>query len=245
MNTNMKSYILSTILLLFCGGLSAQNYWGLLYPGSNVISGGINAEPGLGFSADYLTQPGAAIKGKSIGFLANLNVPLFSQRGFDFDLRLGAGVLVDFTDQWKMISGLSWGLYRSTDINGKFWATGFKIDLLPGHYGSKWIIGPHLAFDYRPWVHLKHSDYAKQAFENLYPNGSGKYNEPKDGWFRQSYTNLRTGVHITYFKPDWNINLTAGLEHDFDKVGLFTLPDVGVMPFYGGVNFGYRIKNKQ
>ena len=218
----------------------AQNYFGLLHDGGQVLSAGVNANPNLNANMDYLF--GLGNEGKTFeryGIIAHANFPIFSQKGFDFDFRIGAGVLVAISDKFKSIAGLSWNLSRTEDLNGRYVHSGFKIDLLPGYYGSKWVFAPHLALNYQPWIYITHSEYARNAFRDLYPNNEGQYKAPRDGWFYQNNITLQTGVGIAYFQPNWHINLAAGFQHQPNRLGLIALPDIGIMPFYGGVNVGY------
>ena len=237
-----KALLILTLLFLTISFTNAQNYFGLLHGGGQVFSAGVNANPNLNANADYLF--GFGNEGKTIeryGIIAQGNFPIFSQKGFDFDFRLGAGALIAFSDKFKSIVGLIWNISQTNDLNGRYFHSGFKIDLLPGYYGSKWVFAPHLALNYQPWIHIKHSKYAINAFKDLYPNGNGQYKAPKNGWFYQNNITLQTGVGVAYFKPNWHINLTAGFQHQPNRLGLIAFPDIGIMPFYGGVNFGYII----
>lgn len=242
----MKHLLFSlAFLILGIPFAQCQNYFGLLHDGGPVISGGINANPNLNANADYLF--GFKNGGKLIeryGIVAHANFPIFSQKGFDFDFRVGAGALVAFSDKFKSIAGLSWNLSRTEGLTGRYVHSGFKIDLLPGYYGSKWVFAPHLAFNYQPWIHIKHSEYARNTFQYLYPNNDGQYKAPKDGWFYQNHITLQTGIVVTYFQHNWHINFTAGFQHQPNTLGVVALPDIGIMPFYGGVNIGYLIKNQ-
>lgn len=239
MKTNLYIIIL---FLLSSTHLKSQNYFGLLNDGRHIISVGSNANPHLNANADYFY--GFDSQGKFIeryGFLAQANFPIFSQKGFDFDFRLGAGALVSFSDKFKSIAGLSWNFSRTQDLNGRYFHSGFKIDILPGYYGSKWVFAPHLSLNYQPWINIKHSEYAINAFQDLYPNNDGQHKAPKDAWFSQNNITLQTGLGVAYFQPNWHINLTAGFQHQPNKIRLNAFPDVGILPFYGGVNFGYSI----
>lgn len=235
--------IICVICLCSMTDIYAQNYFGLLNEGSHIISIGSNANPHLNANTDYFYGFDNS-QDKFIeryGFLAQANFPIFSQRGFDFDLRLGAGALVFFSDKFKSIAGLSWNFSRTEDLNGRYFHSGFKIDILPGYYGSKWIFAPHLSLNYQPWINIKHSEYAINAFQDLYPNNNGQYTAPKDGWFYQNHITFQTGIGVAYFQPHWHLNLTAGFQHQPNRLGIVALPDIGIMPFYGGVNFGYSI----
>ncbi|MCU0419961.1 MAG: hypothetical protein MUC38_09915 [Cyclobacteriaceae bacterium] len=241
----MKRMLLSLLLLAATNQMMlAQNYWGLLYPNAQVVSAGVNANPGMNVSADYLSSPsGFTWNNRPVALVGSVTMPLFSQKGFDIDVRVGAGTIFEFNNSFKILSGVSWGFHRSEDINGRYINTGFKLDFYPGHYGSKWVLAPHIGIDYRPWVHIWHSDYVKAAFNDLH-SSPASFNGPVDGWFHQRYMRLQLGFSSTYFRERWNVNVIAGFQYDSNKLGLTTLPDIGILPFYGGVSMGYVLSNR-
>lgn len=163
---------------------------------------------------------------------------MFSQKGLDFDVNAGVATQLKFTNRFQMISGFSFALRRTEDLNGKYFNTGLKLDLLPGLYTTNWVVAPHLGLDYRPFIHIKHKAYATNTFKEL---GSTAYSAPENGWFTQNNLLPQIGIGTAYFKQNWNINLVAGLQHQPNKVGLVSLPDIGLLPFYGHVNFAHKV----
>ncbi|MCU0352074.1 MAG: hypothetical protein MUF43_14800 [Flavobacterium sp.] len=117
------------------------------------------------------------------------------------------------------------------------------MDILPGYYGEKWVFASHLSMNYQPWMNIQHNDNAKQAFTDLYPNGNGTFTSPKDGWFYQNNILFQTGLGIAYRQPMWQLNVTAGFQYQPNSLGLISFPDIGIMPFYGGVNFLFAVDN--
>ncbi len=222
-----------------------QNLFGLLNNEQHTLSIGINASPHLNANADYLyafhEREGYF---QRFGIITQVNFPIFSQKGFDFDFRIGAGVLISFYKKFKALTGLTWSFSRTADLNGRYLHSGFKIDFLPGYFGKKWVFAPHLSLNYQPFIHIKHSDYAQNVFKDLYPNNNGQYTSPKDGWFTQNNLTFQTGIGVAYFQPKWHLNLMAGFQYQTNRLGLIALPDIGIMPFYGGLNFGYSMKGK-
>jgi hypothetical protein len=242
----MKYFQSCLMIMLFCQiSARAQNWLGLLNEDPHIISAGVHANPHLNANADYLF----AFEQKEetfqrFGLITQANFPLFSQQGFDFDFRVGAGSLIAFSNPFKALVGLSWNFSRTADLNGRYFHSGFKLDLLPGYYGKKWMFAPHVSLSYQAFMHIHHSDYPQQAFQDLYPNGDGAFNSPKDGWFTQNNPTLQIGLGMTYFQPKWHLNLTAGFQLQPNRLGLIAFPDVGIMPFYGGLNLGYAISSK-
>jgi hypothetical protein len=202
---------------------------------------GVGAAPHLDASVGYLfASDSLRLGGLPLGIVGNVSAPLFSQQdGVDASIRAGIGVILPFGGAWRMITGVSWGLHRSEDINARYWATGIKLDLFPGWYGQTWMIAPHLALDYRPFVHLEHKEYARQTFQNLYPNSTVSQREAYNGWLVQQFFLTQTGVSAAYFQDSWNINVVMGLQQHWNRLGILFLPDVGLMPIYGviGVSF--------
>lgn len=233
------------LLLLIQLSAKAQNFFSLLGEGDHILTAGLQANPHLNFNADYFfvnkMKEGTF---ERFGIITQATFPLFSQKGFDFDFQIGAGALLHVSNRFKALTGFTWNLSKTADLNGKYLHSGFKLDMLPGYFSGKWMFAPHFSFSYQPFIHIKHSDYAKKAFSDLYPNANGKYNTPRDGWFYQNNLTLQTGFGIAYLQPKWHLNFTAGFQHQPNRLGLIALPDVGIMPFYGGINFGYSLNEK-
>ena len=238
----MKRLCILLWLLVSHTATVAQNYFGLLNSPNQVISAGLSANPHLNANADYMYLPensGSPVE--RYGILLQANLPLFSQEGFDYDIRLGAGALIKLSGQYKTIAGVTWNFSRTEDIAGRFFHSGFKIDLFPGYYMANWVFAPHLALDYQPWIHIRHKQYATDAFADLYSDSNGKYRSPKSGWFYQSNLNMMTGLAVAYYQPHWHVALSGGFQHRPNETGLVALPDIGIMPFYSKLNFGYAL----
>lgn len=242
---NYYKFILP-LIVLFQLSAKTQNLFSLLNDGQHTISAGVNANPNLNANGDYIysfeERQGTF---QRFGILTQVNFPLFSQKGFDFDFRIGAGTLIKISSQFKALAGITCALSRTEDLNGRYFHSGFKLDLSPGYYGKNWAFAPHLSLNYQPLINIKHSDYAKKAFQDLYPISNGQFNSPKDGWFYQDNLTFQTGIGVAYFQPNWHLNLTAGFQYQPNKLGLISLPDIGIMPFYGGLNFGYSLSKKE
>ncbi len=239
----MKILKFIALIFVFQQSLNAQNFFGLFNDGNHIVSMGINANPNLNIHADYIFA--FDINNPTIqrwGIITHLNFPLFSQKGFDFDLRIGAGTIIGIVNQFKVLTGLTWNFSRTVTLNGTYFHSGFKLDVFPGYYAKRWALALHVALNYQPILHVKHSDYARDAFNDLYPLGNGLYNAPKDGWFYQNNLTLQSGIALAYFRPKWHVNLTAGFQYQSNRLGLIALPDIGILPFYGGLNIGYAIK---
>lgn len=237
----MKRTLFLGLMLSGVLGAKAQDYFGMLNGGTHYAYAGVSAAPALMAQTGYAWS-GVQLKGKPLWLTAGLTLPLFSQKGIDAELHVGAGYRFSLAGKWSLISGLSWNLMRSEDINGRYLCSGFKLDLMPGYSRTHWMVAPHMAFDYRPWLHITHSNYAKEAYTDLYPTGSGTYTAPRDGWFVQNNFSLQFGGAVAYMRTQWNINLKAGFNWQPNKLGIVALPDIGIMPFYGSVNFGYKLK---
>jgi hypothetical protein len=222
--------------------LHAQEFNSVLYEPGQFAQMGISASPQLNVQLGYATSfKNIQLKKHPVTFVSYVNLPLFSQQRLDIDLHVGAGSLFMFTKKFKMISGFSADVYRTENLNGRFVNSGFRLQLLPGYYGDTWIFAAHIVFDYRPWVNLKHSDYAKQAFQDLYSPNDVRYTSPHNGWHYQSYTTLQSGISVTRKQKLWSISFTAGYLQNFNKVGVSMLTDIGIMPFYGGLSVGRNL----
>ncbi len=223
--------------------VAGQNYTGLLNDAAHMVSAGLNADPGLNVHADYFAgiQTNRALVPR-LCLISRVNFPIFAQKWLNFDFQLGVGCLWNFDERWMALSGLSWHFSRTEDVTGRYLHSGFKLDLYPGYRRGLWAVFPHLGLQYQPWIHLKAGDYARQAFQDLYPDGGEPAYGPKTGWYYQNHFVFQSGLGFGYFPSRWQVNLCAGFQHTFNRLGIVTFPDVGVMPFYGTVNFGYVLQ---
>lgn len=222
----------------------AQHYMGALLPGAGIVGIGLHAEPALSIQADYAHRfDGLQLAGNPVGFVAAVNVPLFGTHGLDFDLRLGAGSLLPVVGKFKVVTGVAWSLSRTADLNGKYLSSGLKVDLYPGLYGRRWVGALHFGSHWRPVVHIAHSEYARQAFQDRYPTGaSGSFDGPQDGWFRQNAFIQQLGLAVAWRKDTWGMQLHTGFQYIPNKVGLVFLPDVGLMPVYGSLQTFIKVR---
>ncbi len=239
-------YFLCILVLLSFNFLNAQMFPFILDNSSKMVSVGVSANPHLNSNVDFMYTLNTKHSLISrIGFYSQINIPLFSQNGLDVDIRFGTSALLNFSENFKSIAGLSWNISKTEDLNGKYLHSGFKIDILPGFYSDNWVMAPHGSFHYQPLVYVSHSEIAQSTFNDLYPNNNGVYNSPKDGLFYQNNLIFQFGVGCIYKQSDWFVNMTAGLQHQYNKLGINALPDIGILPFYGGVNFGYSLESIQ
>lgn len=220
--------------------LHAQYYNGMLSEQRHQVTAGMHASPHLSAVAGYQYTSRIHFSWMhTVAFHTHFRVPLFSQTGHDINWSAGAVGLSKLSEKFQIRTGLAYNLSKTADLNGKYITSGFTLDCLSGYYGEKWILGVHLAARYLPWIHIRHSTYATQAFNDLYPSGTGTYTAPRDGWFIQQNLVLQTGAGVTYLHKNWNLQLIGGFQFQPNKLGLRSLPDIGIMPFYGGLVFGY------
>ncbi|MCU0391858.1 MAG: hypothetical protein MUE81_12130 [Thermoflexibacter sp.] len=220
----------------------AQNHFGLLQNARQTAQVQFTANPALSMGFDYLMRvEKVKIKGKPIGIGASLAFPLFSQSQLDIDVSLGASYLAEIKNNWHILSRLKYGFYHTEDINGRFFNHGLRLDLYPMYRKKTWAFAGHLALDYRPFVHITHKEYAKKAFQDLYPNNDGNYAMPQSGWFSQNLLFVNYGIAITYTKEKWNVNFTIDYARSLAKLGNVFMPDIGIIPFSANLGIGYRL----
>lgn len=223
--------------------LVSQNSPVLLSGLKSYIGFGISANPILNASIDYGHQmPKLKIKNNPVSLLTQFSAPLFTKKGFDYDLTVGLGSVIEMKKHFKVLTSMSIPFSRTSDLNATYYNVAFKVDLYPGYCTDRWMIASHLSWQYVPNVHIKNKDYAKESFEDLYTQGTpGRYNKPQDGWFWQNGHILRAGVSLCYVQQKWNINLTGGFQYAYNKLGIVMFPDIGLMPFYGWLNFAHAL----
>jgi hypothetical protein len=238
----MNKYLLLLLLLAGFQCAHAQNYFGLLHQAKQTGQFHIAASPSLQLGWDYLISfAGIQLKNRPVGWGASLSMPLFSQEGLDIDFSAGAGYLLPLKNKIQLLTGVKYGFYRTQDINARYINHGIKLDVFPGYYGSKWLFAAHFAIDYRPFVHIRHRAYAKQAFQDLYPHGNGPYTAPQNGWFTQNMRFGSYGICVAYRQEKWHVRMVIDYHCPLTGLGYKIIPELGMMPFNAYAAFCYLI----
>lgn len=198
----MRTYlfILGVVSSYFLHG---QNYFSLAHPSKSMVNMGLHADPHMNAQVDFnYSNPEKNSLLQRVGLCFQLHIPIFSQKGFDFDAGIGPIVRLKINSNYSVFGGLQWNISKSEDINAKYIHSGLKLDIIPAFQKNNHLIGFHTGVHYQPWIHIKHKDYAMRRYIDLYPNGNGTYMGPKDGWFTQPYVCIQTGIAYSYLKPD-------------------------------------------
>jgi len=94
-------------------------------------------------------------------------------------------------------------------------------------------------------THIKHSTYARSAFEDRYPASTSyedMINGPRDGWYRMPAQRWKSGLAADY-KICKTIILYGGggIDYTPNDHDIFMFADVGVIPFYVQLGMLYSI----
>ncbi|MDX2284554.1 MAG: hypothetical protein NW241_10340 [Bacteroidia bacterium] len=227
---------LAAALLLPAGAAQAQYEMGLLLEAPHSAQIQMTAAPHLALSAQYLRASERLRAGGSpLGIGVSASLPLSALRGFDLDVSAGIAHRWMPHPAWQMLSSLRYGLSATRDLNGQFVHHGLRMDLCPGRYGRRWMLAAHLSLDYRPFVHIRHSAYAQQAFEGLPQDG------PQDGWYTQHLLFSQYGLCAAYRRGRWNAHAGLDYRRAHAQLGRIVLPDIGILPFSGSLGLGFAL----
>jgi len=221
----------------------SQNLFGLLSEGEDITSLGFGANPHMDAGLDFMD-----ISKKSenpierYGFFFSFSMPVFTSDGLDYDLKLGVCALIRHKKQFKSITGITWNFSRTEDINGRYFHSGIKWEILPGQYGKKWAAAPHFGIHYQPFLNVRQKDYGSRTFENLKQNSISEVQKSDISWHLQNYLRFELGLGIAHYDQNYNFNLIGGYSHLRNEPGLIALPELGILPFYSRVNLGYSKK---
>lgn len=239
----MKRFFFLVTLCFFGQGLISQNILGVLTNASSLGQISTEANLGLNIRFDYLTTLQTfKLKSEPVMVGGGWNVPFFSQEnGADTDLFLTSAFNWKLKNKFQMPTGLRLGAHFSEDISARYFNYGLRIDLFPGRAGERWFFGGHFSFDYRPFVFIKHKEWSKRAFENLYPDGEGKFTAPENGWFTQHMRFGNYGVAIAYNRPQWGFNFLLDYQCPLTPLGFKIIPEIGMFPFSAMVGYVYLL----
>ncbi|MBL7994335.1 hypothetical protein JNM05_03090 [bacterium] len=182
----------------------------------------------------------ADIAGKPVLIHATVGSPMFLLQEFD-SFRFGLGSSVKWIEhgRFDLVGGLFTSVATNENVNGKFVAWNLMLTVLPGYYHKKWFTA--LQFMWKPTIatRIAHSDYAKSAFDNRYPNDTPPdkmIKGPKDGWYLTPANRVMAGLMGGYtIGQSHTIYLKGGINYTPNYFNIFMFGDIGVIPYYANL----------
>lgn len=171
---------------------------------------------------------------------ASLGAPVTLLGKFNsFDALIGGAYHVHILHGWTMNWVGAATLSTAGNINGNFAALGFDLALAPGYRAENWFANLWIGGQYKLATHIAHSDYARRAFTDRYPDAPTASNAPQDGWYRTNAWIWQVGANGGYQIGAVALSLNLGLQVFQSESGAQLLPDIGLMPFYGHFGIVY------
>lgn len=227
----MRILILATILnLLLLNSTFAQenfNRSGILSAKENSI--------GLSTGMDYSILPliltykrGLNYKMKyPINIGAELTIPSFVFDLNDFRVKLLSEASIFRRNNFEIRGGINPLIIRTKMKTETMTSLGADFNLFIGLTNDKWNIGVKSSYNQIFSTYIKHSDIYR---DNV-------FNEAIDGWYKNTASNLRTGIFINRTIRQINIYLDGGIS----KTG--TLKNYLFVPnMYALIGVSYRFK---
>ena len=99
------------------------------------------------------------------------------------------------SEQWQNSIAASMYIVHDHNREGRLTGTGFELRANPAYVGKRWSKGFDIRWQYTPFTHIKHSEEAKETFDDRYSEGTTGIQGPKDGWYKNAAN--RVGIGIT------------------------------------------------
>ncbi|MDJ1505339.1 hypothetical protein [Xanthocytophaga agilis] len=195
----------------------------------------VNGNPTLkaGVTGGWQLAP----KGKHTPLLmASLRTPIFLVKHPDtFEAGIGIADYLTIRNQWGVTVALSGTLATTRNTNARLTTLGTELVLLPGYRANRWYAGAWLGWQYKPVVHLHHSEYIEDTFKDRYKDGSLGQG-PVNGWVALHGSVIRLGAAAGYSLKSYSFHLNGGFQSTPGPLHIISLPDVGILPFFGSIS---------
>lgn len=244
--TRLKIYFILLLMVFMSDVVIAQPFVGLKEIPKQSISFELSISPAFLGGFTYYYRMDSFFKNKDVVLHATLVSPIFLIKEVD-SFRFGSGASVKYGEwgNFAVVAGTAIYFATNKNVNGNFVAWGLEFDFQPGYFKEKWFISLNLSWKQTLMTHIKHSQYARSAFEDRYPEGislESTINGPRDGWYRTPAQHWKTGL-IAGYRISKSVTLYGGggIDYTPNEQGFFMFADVGVIPFYGQIGVVYHL----
>jgi hypothetical protein len=158
-------------------------------------------------------------------------------------LAAGATALLRLESGLGVTASLLPGLRFSHDVTGTWMGLGAALGLRPGYYAPSWSLSLDLAWDSTLLARKWHSEVARDAFRDRYPEGAASPSSsgPRDGWYALTAWQLRAGLAgAVRLSSAMSLHASGGFLHTPQLAGITSNPPIGPLPFYMYAGGGYQ-----
>lgn len=154
----------------------------------------VGVEPHLVLSLGYVQETRAGGDGTRLGVGAGVKVsPYLIGDGVGrLNLILAGRWRPD--EPWGVSGAGQLYLARGRNRAATSHGLGVELRIAPGYHGDGWTAAADLGWQGTLLTHIRHSQAAKEAFEDRYGDGAGPADGPVDGWYGSTAHRLRIGL---------------------------------------------------
>jgi len=194
-------------------------------------------DPQLMFEARYGRRLPDLVGEYDLTLEASVGAPLYLFSGIDaFEFTLGAASEIPLHGRFGVTLALATSLATTENTLGRLVAWGLELAVLPGFFAERWFVALNLAWRPTLATRIEHSDYARDAFDDRYPEGTPSAEQtagPRDGWYGFPVHRWVVGLVGGYsFGRRVTLYSGGGIDAMAQDPGYFSYPAIGVLPIY-------------
>lgn len=163
---------------------------------------------------------------------ASLKVPIIILTSGAWRANIITGTSWNINKRWSTSTILAFYLAHDHNRAGAMNGIGTEFRIVPLHRGKKWFKGIDIGWQHTAFTHIKHSEEAKETFQERYTEDFQNVNGLKDGWYASTANRFRIGFLGAMKIKQYTITASAG--------GLWILQRQGIafgfahaqIPFY-------------
>jgi hypothetical protein len=199
----------------------------------NQLALEVGAAPSLGIELSYSRR--FSIGRTRLVPAAALGVPFATAiDGRTWNAELGAAWIAPLWRGLGLTANLAATLRSARNPQADLVGLGLDVGVQPGWFAWRWYLAADLGLASTLGLHVRHSELARESFEDRYGSGSDVDAEgPRDGWYGATAHRLHAGLTGgAAIRNRVTLGLAAGFVTTVNEFGLVAFPDVGILPFY-------------
>lgn len=122
----------------------------------------------------------------------------------DYGARVGATIDIAGTDRWRLLGGLGGRVQGTANDLSRMTTLGAEGLLVAGYWSPRWFVATEGGYDNAIATHIEHTDH----YRAVYHAGA------RDGWYRDTGSNIRLGLAGGVTFGPYDFVLRAGQARD-------------------------------